>query len=176
MQRSLASLTPPEVLQIAISIEDRNAELYRNFADMFSEFGDEESLEIAAVFWDMAVEERGHSGQLKERYIELYGEPGSAITEQELVELIEVPKLDNGDVFGLAHEVPGRMRALKVALQAEIGAEQFYRKLVQQTPPGPLCDIFVYLGNVEDEHVRYLEDKLAQQKATAIDSHRRETI
>ncbi|HTV65086.1 MAG TPA: ferritin family protein [Bryocella sp.] len=166
MQRSLASLTPPEVLQVAISIEDRNAELYRHFADMFTEFGDQESLEIASVFWEMAVEERGHSGQLRGRYAELYGDLASGMTEQESVELIEVPKLDVGEVFGSAADgVPGRVRAMNVALQAEMGAQQFYRKLVQQTPPGLLCDIFVYLAQVEDDHVRYLQDKLARYKA-----------
>jgi rubrerythrin len=165
MPRSLASLTPSEVLQVAISIEDRNAELYRNFADLFTEFGDRESLEIASVFWEMAVGERGHSSQLKQRYTQMYGDLASVVTEHELVELIEVPKLDDDDVLGSAADgVPGRVRALNVALQAEMGAQHFYRKLVQQTPPGPLCDIFVYLGQMEDDHVHYLEDKLADYK------------
>ncbi len=166
MQRSFVSLSPPEVLQVAMSIEDRNAELYHRFAEMFTEFGDKESLEIAAVFWEMAVEERSHSWQLKQKYTELYGDLARSITEQDLVEIVEVPKLEAGDVLGSSDEgTPGRVRALNVALQAELGAQQFYEKLVELTPKGPLRDIFHYLGQMEDGHVTYLEQKLAQDKA-----------
>ena len=166
MQRSFVSLTPQEVLQVAISIEDRNAELYHRFAEMFTEFGDRESLEIAAVFWEMAVEERGHSWQLKQRYTELYGELVPTITEHDLMEIVEVPKLDDGDMFAAPGSgVPGRVRALNVALQAEQGAQQFYEKLVKQTPDGPLRDVFRYLGQMEDGHLTYLEQKLAQNQA-----------
>ena len=47
MKRSFASLNPQEALHVAIFIEERNAELYHQFADMFIEFADSESLEIA---------------------------------------------------------------------------------------------------------------------------------
>jgi rubrerythrin len=166
MQRSIVSLNPPEVLQVAISIEDRNAELYHRFAEMFTEFGDKESLEIAAVFWEMAVEERSHSWQLKQRYTELYGELTTSITEHDTTEIVEVPKLDDGGIFAApSPNVPGRVRALNVALQAELGAQQFYGNLAKQTPPGPLRDVFLYLGQMEDGHVTYLEQKLAQNQA-----------
>ena len=166
MPRSFVSLSPQEVLQVAISIEDRNAELYHRFAEMFTEFGDKESLEIAAVFWEMAVEERSHSWQLKQRYAEFYGDVVPTITEHDLAEIVEVPKLDDGDVFGSPGSgVPGRVRALNVALQAELGAQRFYEKLVEQTPNGPLRDIFRYLGQMEDGHVTYLEQKLAKNSA-----------
>ena len=166
MQRSYASLSPQEVMQVAISIEDRNAELYHRFAEMFTEFGDKESLEIASVFWEMAVEERGHSWQLKQRYVELYGELIPTITEHDLTEIVELPKLDDGDIFGPPHPgIPSRVRALNVALQAEHGAQQFYEKLVSETPEGPLRDVFRYLGQMEDGHVTYLEQKLAQNQA-----------
>ncbi len=172
MQRSFVALHPQEVLQVAISIEDRNAELYHNFAEMFTEFGDQESLEIAAVFWEMAVEERSHSWQLKQRYAELYGDLVRSITEQDLSEIVEVPKLDSTDIFDPSpHGIPGRVRALKVALEAEIGAQQFYEKLVERTPRGPLHDIFRYLAQMEDNHVTYLETKLAQNDAEEASVH-----
>jgi len=58
MKRQFTSLTPQEALHVAIFIEERNSELYHRFAEMFVEFRDVESLEIASVFWDMAAEER----------------------------------------------------------------------------------------------------------------------
>ena len=165
MQRSFVSLSPQEVLQVAISIEDRNAVLYHDFAEMFTEFGDKESLEIASVFWEMAVEERSHSWQLKQKYAELYGDAVCHITEQDLTEIVEVPKLENGDLFGSPNEgTSGRVRALRIALKAEIGAQAFYLKLVEQTPKGPLQDVFRYLAEMEDGHVAYLETKLAQNE------------
>jgi len=60
VKRSFASLTPQEALHVAIFIEERNAEIYRQFAEMFAEFRDPESLEIAAAFWDLFNEERRH--------------------------------------------------------------------------------------------------------------------
>ena len=53
MKRSFASLNPQEALHVAIFIEERNAELYQQFADMFTEFADSESLVIAEVFREM---------------------------------------------------------------------------------------------------------------------------
>ena len=57
MTRNFTSLSPQEALQVAIYIEERNAGVYQRFAEMFTEFRDPESLEIAGVFWDMSVEE-----------------------------------------------------------------------------------------------------------------------
>jgi len=166
MQRSFISLSPQEALQVAISIEDRNAELYHHFAEMFTEFVDQESLEIAAVFWEMAVEERGHASVLRQKYTERYGDSVCSITEQDLVEIVEVPKLESGDVFGPSTDcVPGRVRALTVALQAELRAQQFYGKLVERTPAGPLHDLFHDLAELEDGHVAFIEAKLAQDEA-----------
>ena len=168
MQRSFASLSPQEALQVAISIEDRNAELYHSYAEMFTEFADEESLEIAAVFWEMAIEERGHALLLRQRYAERYGSVECQVTEQDLVEIVEAPTLEGGDIFAPSEDgVPGRVRALKVALRAEVGALEFYAKLAEQTPQGPLRSMFCDLANVEDTHVAYLEAKLAQDKTEA---------
>ena len=168
MQRSFDSLSPQEVLQVAISIEERNAELYHNFAEMFTELGDKESLEISSVFWEMAVEERNHAWQLRQRYAELYGEQVCAVNEQELAEIIELPRLDN-NVLDSPNEGSGRARALAIALQAEISAQGFYARLAASTPAGPLHDVFSYLAQMEDGHVAYLQSKLVQhQKAASI--------
>ncbi len=99
MRRSFSSLDPQEALHVAIFIEERNAELYHRFAEMFVEFRDSESLEIASVFWEMAAEEKQHSSLLQGKYMEEYGSSRCALTEEDLVEWIEVPKLEDGDVF-----------------------------------------------------------------------------
>jgi rubrerythrin len=166
MKRSFASLSPQQAFDVAISIEKRNAEIYHRFAEMFTEFGDEPSLEIGAVFWEMAIEERGHHALLQQRYTEQYGTSSSSVTEDELVELIEVPRLEDGDVFADGDDViTARGRALRVALSAELSAQGFYRKLVEHTPTGMLRQIYFDLAQMEDGHVEFLEAKLAQDTA-----------
>ena len=96
MQRAFASLTPQEALHAAIFIEERNAEIYHRFAEMFTEFRDADSLEIASVFWDMAVEEKRHSSLLQVKYQERYGNASCSLTEEDLQEMIEVPRLEDG--------------------------------------------------------------------------------
>ncbi len=162
MKRSFAALSAQEALHVAIFIEERNAEVYHRFAEMFVEFRDSESLEIAAVFWEMAIEERRHSSMLQTKYMERYGNARCAVTEDELIELIEVPRLEEGDVFAVGRdaEVPARDRALQVALQAELSAMQYYTKLMEQTQEASLRRIYRELAQMEDGHVAYLEARL----------------
>jgi len=166
MPRNFSSLTPSEVLQAAISIEQRNADIYHRFAEMFTEFADEESLEIASVFWEMAVEERGHRALLEEKYVRAYGPLSGTFTEHELCELVEVPKLETADIFGSSSEASARERALLVAVQAEISAQHFYAELAERTPKGPLKHIFEELALMEDDHVTILESKLQSDSVT----------
>ncbi len=163
MQRAFANLNPQEALHVAIFIEERNAGIYHRFAEMFTEFRDSESLEIASVFWDMAVEEKRHSGVLQGRYQERYGNASCALTEEDLQEMIEVPSLDAADVFAAGPEPQNsaRERALQVALAAETSARDFYKKLVECTEDGPLRRLYIELSTMEDGHVVYLQRMLA---------------
>jgi rubrerythrin len=163
MKRSFASLDPREALHVAIFIEERNAELYHRFAEMFVEFRDSESLEIASVFWEMAGEEKNHSSLLQAKYMEEYGSSRCALTEEDLIEWIEVPKLEDGDVFAATGEGSTsnvRERALQVALKAEIAAQSYYSGLVEKTKEGQLRRLYRELAEMEDGHVDYIQRKL----------------
>ncbi len=163
MKRSFASLSPQEALHVAIFVEERNAEVYHRFAEMFVEFRDSESLEIASVFWEMAAEEKNHSSVLQGRYMEEYGSSRCALTEEDLVEWIEVPKLEDGDVFAATREgrsSNARERALRVALKAEVAAQRYYSQLVENTEEGPLRRLYRELAEMEDGHVAYIQRKL----------------
>ena len=163
MKRSFASLNPQEALHVAIFIEERNAELYHRFAEMFVEFRDSESLEIASIFWEMAVEEKNHSSLLQAKYTEEYGSSRCALTEEDLFEWIEVPKLEDGDVFAATREgrtTNVRDRALQVALKAELSAQRYYSGLVQNTQEGPLRRLYCELAEMEEGHVAYIQRKL----------------
>jgi len=163
MQRAFSSLNPQEALHVAIFIEERNAGIYHRFVEMFIEFHDAESLEIASVFWDMAVEEKRHSGILQGKYQERFGNASCSLTDQDLQEMIEVPRLEDADLFAAdpATQSSARERALQVALAAETSAHDFYTKLVEHTEDGPLRRLYTELSMMEDGHVVYLQRILA---------------
>ncbi len=164
MKRTFSSLTEQEALQVAVFIEERNAEIYHRFAEMFVEFRDSESLEMASVFWEMAAEERRHSTLLQENYQEAYGMKACALTDEDVYELVELPRLEEGNVFAeTVTDGPGpRERALQVALKAETGARSFYHGLLETTREPRQRLLFSSLAEFEDEHVSYLERKLVE--------------
>jgi rubrerythrin len=163
MTRSFALLNPQQALHAAVFVEERNAGIYQRFAEMFAEFRDPESLEIASVFWDMSVEEKRHSSLLQIKYVERYGNASCALTENDLQEMIEVPRLESSDFFAPAEVAKpvGRERAIKVALDAEKNAQEFYAQLVDRTEDGELRRLYVELATMEDGHVTYLQGMLA---------------
>jgi len=167
MQRAFASLSAQEALHAAVFIEERNAGIYHRFAEMFTEFHDADSLEIASVFWDMAVEEKRHSSMLQAKYQECYGNARCSLTEEDLKEMIEVPRLDDGDVFANGPKVglSSRERALQVALKAETSAHDFYAKLVEQTEDRQLRRLYTELSVMEDGHVEFLQ-KILEESTT----------
>ena len=169
MTRVFSSLSPQEALHVAIFIEERNADVYQRFAEMFTEFRDPDSLEIANVFWDMSVEEKRHGILLKGNYRERYGDASCSLTEGDLREMIEVPKLDNSDIFEAVEAVMAgpRQRALRVAIDAEKSARNFYSQLVQNTADGALRRLYNELATMEDGHVTYLQGMLEVTAAAA---------
>jgi len=78
-----------------------NAQIYHQFAEMFASFQDSASLEIAGVLWDMAIEERHHSSLLQRHYTAKYGQGACALTETDILEIIELPQLDNAESLNL---------------------------------------------------------------------------
>ena len=70
MKRDFASLTPQEALHVAIFIEERNAEIYHQFAELFAEFRDPESRVFCSPFWGLSHQARQHGPMLQKRYID----------------------------------------------------------------------------------------------------------
>src|SRR4051812_15887159 len=162
-KREFASLTAQEVLHVAIFIEERNADLYTQFAELFSEFKDSESAQIAHAFFDMAEEERHHGTMLQERYFERYGTQHCVVTEEDIRDLIEVPRLENGELFAIVRSnttLTPRYKALEIALAAEEAAQKFYSRLIPRTEDAALKQIYRELTEFEDGHSKFLRDKI----------------
>jgi len=164
MKRTFNTLTDQEALHAAVFVEERNAEIYHRFAEMFVEFRDDDSLAIASVFWDMAAEERHHSTLLQHRYEELFGTQPCALTDDNIYEFVEIPRLEDADVFNAANAQDCRTpkeRALQVGLTAELGAKKFYDDLLTNCRDPRQKRLYTELADFEGEHVAFLERKLA---------------
>ncbi len=162
MKRSFQSLSTQEALHVAAFIEERNAEIYHNFAEMFASFQDSASLEIAGVLWDMAGEERHHGTLLQERYTAQFGQAACALTEVDIWETIELPQLTDQEIFdSAADSATTHIRALKVALQAENQAREFYASLARVAEDAGLRALYLELSSFEATHVEFLQRRLA---------------
>jgi rubrerythrin len=170
MKREFASLTAQEALHVAIFIEERNAEIYHQFAEMFAEFHDPESLEIASTFWDMANEERQHGTLLQKRYFERYGTRPCAITEEDIRDFIEVPRLENGEIFTISKLKVGRSpreMALEIAVASEQGAVRYYTRLAEMTEDAELRSMYREFVDFESGHTDELQKKMASARRTS---------
>lgn len=169
MKRDFRSLSAQEALQVAIFIEERNADIYHQMGEMFAEFHDAESLEVARAFWETAAEERDHENRLQKRYFERYGAELCPITEDDLRELIEVPKLDVGNLFALLKSIDGRPPrelAFEVADQAERQAIHFYRALAETTADARMRAVYREFAELETAHGDWVKKKLAEAGTT----------
>jgi rubrerythrin len=175
VKRTFASLSPQEALHVAIFIEERNANLYREFSEMFAEFRDPESLEIASAFWDMSKEERCHGTILQRRYFDRYGTRPCAMTEEDISDFIEVPHLENGDIFTISKLKGGRSpreRAFEVAVAAEDSAVRFYRGLAESSQDEELRALYREFVDFETNHTDWLDQRLSQARGTTGGSQR----
>lgn len=159
MKRKFSTLEPFEAMHVAIFIEERNARIYQNFAQMFVEFNDAESHEIAASFQEMASEERHHGTQLQELYLKNFGNRPCALTDTDIADVIEVPQLQDGEQF--IYGGSNARQALEVALAAERQARTYYTELAALTMEAPLRGFYQELASLERDHEEFLERKLA---------------
>jgi rubrerythrin len=169
MKRDFASLSAQEALHVAIFIEERNAEIYHQFAEMFAEFRDPESLEIAAAFWDMANEERKHGTMLQKRYFDRYGTRPCTVTEEDIRDFIEVPHLENGEIFTISRLKVGRsprQMALEVAATAEQNAVRFYTRLSETAEDADMRALYKEFVEMENNHTDWLDKKMAEARRT----------
>lgn len=169
MKRTFASLAPPEALHVAIFIEERNAEIYWHFAELFAQLGDPDSMDISVAFREMSIEERRHSTVLQKTYSERYGTHSCLVTEDDISDLIEVPSLRSADVFRVRDFTTSpRQTAFAVAHAAETAAGNFYRRLVECTSEPTLRAFFQEFVEMEAQHASWLEAHMNGMKASRL--------
>ena len=167
MNRSFSSLNAQEALHVAIFIEERNARIYHEFAELFSEFHDTDSLEVASTFWEMAHEERQHGTLLQKLYFERYGNAACHVTEEDISEFIEVPKFEEITAIATSpneSSLSPRERALEIGLRAEQSALEYYRRLSSACDDPELRSVYRELAQLECTHTEFLQKKVAEGK------------
>jgi erythrin-vacuolar iron transport family protein len=152
--KTFSDLTEPEVLALAISLEEEHGRIYADYAD-----GLKESFPASAkVFTEMAEEENVHRRQLIDLYVATFG--------------THIPLLRRHDVKGfIKHEPIWLVRPLgldKVRAQAEaIEAEtsRFYERAVAKASTASVRKLLGDLAAAEREHVS-LAQQLGQDHLT----------
>ncbi len=158
-------LIPREVLALAIDVEEKNAQHYREWADRLQTYDSTAS----ALLNTLAEQELEHEQRLIDMYSECYG-----------CERIEM-NADDLDLYSERAEVPmetyfvmdiERARAiLKAALRAEETARKFYEQAWEQalefTTDKELRFLYADLAKFEEEHVWALQKQLEHLEAQA---------
>lgn len=164
--KALSDLTEREVLALAIANEEEDSRIYRSFADRLRP--DYES--SAAIFDDMAEEERGHRDSLYELYRQRFGE--------------HLPPIRREDVRGfLRRRTPWWEPSLdldKMRGEAELMERQaanFYERSAERATDLSVRQLFTQLAEVERGHEKragaIAESHLTADAAAAEESARR---
>ena len=161
MKRDFASLNPQEALWVAVAIEERNAQIYENFASMFQDY-DRETVEI---FKEMAAEEWEHGKELESRYRKCYGEQELELGPGDIQQPMEAPVVSEGELF--IYQGLSMREALEVGLRAEREARDYYRHLAKRTSDEELRKLYQELADTEDDHERRLGNKLREHAERA---------
>ena len=139
--KSLAELTEREVMALAIASEEEDSRVYQTFAERLQK----SYPASAAVFTDMAQEERGHRDQLYEAYRTRFGEHLPPVRREDVRGFLKRRSLWLDENLGL-----DKMR--REAELMELQAATFYEKAAMQTQDIGVRKLLNELAEVEKGH------------------------
>jgi rubrerythrin len=139
--KRFADLSEQEVLALAISNEEEDSRIYRDFAEgLRPGFPD-----TAKMFEEMAAEEVHHRGMLYDLYRTKFGE--------------HMPLVRRQDVRGFIRHKPvwlvrplGLDEVRKYAAAMEYETARFYRKAAESAHDASVRELLVKLSEAEDKH------------------------
>jgi rubrerythrin len=140
-QRAFADLSEREVLALAIANEEEDSRIYQSFADRLRE----DYPHSAALFDEMAEEERGHRSSLYTVYQERFGQHLPPIRREDVKGFLKRRAVWLNDTLAL-----DEMR--KTAEIMEMQAANFYEKAADRTTDVGLRKLLVELAEVERGH------------------------
>ncbi len=154
--RNFNSLTEPEILALAISLEEEDERIYADFAEGLRQ----DFPATAAVFEGMREEESGHRRRLIELYREQFGE--------------HIPLIRRQDVKGFVTRRPvwlvrplGLDTVRNTAASMEIETRQFYEKSSARTRNAKIRQLLDDLAQ-EERHHQDRAQELKEEKAGSV--------
>ncbi|HEY4773360.1 MAG TPA: ferritin family protein [Xanthobacteraceae bacterium] len=157
--KRFADLTEQQILALAISNEEEDSRIYRDFAEGLRQ----QFPASAKLFDEMAEEEVRHRSELYNLYRDKFGE--------------FLPLIRRQDVKGFVRKRPlwlvrplGLDEVRKYAAEMEFEAARFYRKAAETTRDASIRELLVRLAEAEDQHEHFaeaLEQKLLTTSARA---------
>jgi rubrerythrin len=157
--KRFADLTEQEVLALAITNEEEDSRIYRNFAERLRA----NYAASAKMFDEMADEEVHHRTRLYDLYREKFGE--------------YLPLVRRQDVKGFVRHQPiwlteqlGLDAVRKYAANMEYETARFYRKAAENARDASVRELLIQLAEAEDKHetiAEKLEDKIGTNARNA---------
>ena len=159
MTRRFADLSPAEVLGLAIDVEKNNAVRFSTVRDMF----EVTEPEIRDLFDELRKEELEHLAVLEKTVATMFPEGVPAVSEHDVEEVVECVDVSDGEhaVFG---DVT-REQALRMALEAEVGAQDLYRRAAEATTDPELEKVYRMLLELETGHQQRIFDLLGEDES-----------
>lgn len=154
MSRTLETLSPKEVLALAIHVEQSNSRRFRAFAEVFQGYDPE----VAQRFEELAVEEDHHEQLLDAQFRKSFGGTLPPLDQVDISDVVEAVDLDDGE--HLIFDTLKPRRVYELALQAELGAQEFYRRAIAKAGDATLAALYRELAEMETGHASFLEEKL----------------
>ncbi len=147
-----AEVSLKDAIDLAILVEDEAEERYNEFVAQLKAHRTDESAEF---FKFMAANEAKHGQELRKRRQALFGDEATQVDRSMLWD-VEAPDYTEAKAFMSIHD------ALKVALDAEIKAFQFFDKALPQISDEGVKALFSELREEEIEHQDLVKEQMAK--------------
>ena len=154
VMRDFTELSTNEVLALAIVIEERNRDLYTEWAARFRSY----DLAASVLLEELAKEEEDHRAYLIKRYIEQFGSSVIRINPACVNADLELQQLPAEHFFVV--DVPMALSILRAVLDCEEKAMKFYKRVLSDTKNPKLGAIYEPLVEFEAGHVKVVEEWL----------------
>jgi rubrerythrin len=141
-----------DTLDLAIAVEEEAKERYDEFAEQLEAH---HTPEVAKFFRFMSDNEIKHAEVLTAQRVELFGdEPTTADTS--MIFDVEAPDYDGARAFMSIND------ALKVALNSEIKAYEFYHQALPSVTDDSIKELFTRLRDEETRHQEMIKEIMAK--------------
>ena len=153
---NLATLSLQDALDLAVAIEEEAYKRYTLFATQLGRGGGG----AGSFFSSMAENEKKHGDQLSKRRTALFGDAPARVSLADLFD-VEAPEV------GAPRRSMSLLQAYELAKSSEQKAYDFYDEALPTITDSDVRTLFVELRDEETEHVRMIEDAMANLPANA---------